>query len=93
MIWKGIIVLEQATLADDYYPQGFDLRAVDGLSLIEDLLKLMRLTNIKDQANNATDSNFAIGVNGAMSGSWYSHHQHGSSDFSSFTNSRIFTCR
>ena len=72
-IWKGIIVLEQATLADDYYPQGFDLRAVDGLSLLKSF-KVNELTNIKDQANNATDSNFAIGVNGAMSGSWYSHH-------------------
>lgn len=73
MIWRGILVLEQTTLADDYYPQGFQLRAIDGLSLLKSF-KVSEITNIKDQANNATDTNFAIGVNGAMSGSWYSHH-------------------
>ena len=72
-IWKGILVLQETTLADDHYPQAFRMRAIDGLSLLKSF-KINELTDIKDTANNATDANFAVGVNGAMSGSWYSHH-------------------
>lgn len=71
-IWKGILVLQETALADDHYPQAFNMRAIDGLSLLKGF-KINELTNIKDAANNATDSNFAVGVNGAMSGSWYNH--------------------
>ena len=73
-IWKGILILQETTLADDHFPQAFNLRAVDGLGLLKGF-KINELTNIKDTAGNATDTNFAVGVNGAMSGSWYSHHQ------------------
>ena len=72
-IWAGVLVLQETTLADDHYPQAFRMRAIDGLGLLKSF-KVNELTNLRDTANNQTDSRFQVGVNGALSGSWYSHH-------------------
>lgn len=70
--WTGILVLQETTLQDDHYPQAFRMRAIDGLSLLKSF-KVSELTELRDSVTGTNDPTFAVGVNGAMSGSWYSH--------------------
>ncbi len=76
--WKGVLIVDSAQLANDYYPQSFKLRAIDGISLLKGK-QVTELTNIWDvDADGATggaivDFDTLVDGNETYGGHVYTH--------------------
>lgn len=75
--WKGVLVVDNAELEDQYYPQPFKIRAIDGISILKGkkVTELENLWNIDGGVSGGVTEDFQIdSANGpTWGGSVYQH--------------------